>query len=258
MATTVQEKMQMLSDPKLVAKEISGWMSDYAKATGKKSLVIGVSGGVDSAVCYRLSMMTGLAVHPIFLPRDLIQAEVLMPLVQELLIPDDISPVTNEIEVLSWSKPLQPFPEEDQGGGLRALGNFHARIRMAALYYYSELFDGLVVGTTNMSEWYIGYFTKWGDGGVDIEPIQGLLKSEVYQLGAEGFDNPVPKSILSTPPSAGLWSGQTDEGEMGFTYDQLEDHIMGRGDDLPLDVAERIISLHESTNHKRDPVPPPR
>jgi NAD+ synthase len=238
----------MLSNPKEVALEISEWMKGKAAEAGRDGFVVGISGGIDSAVAYRLAQMTGLRVQPIFLPKDREQDERLRPLVEELC---GFVPVKIFIDELVDLEALPYIHESDRRK--LAYGNVAARARMTSLYYMAEYFQCIVVGTTNAAEWYIGYYTKYGDGGVDIEPICGLSKHEVYQLGREGFDVPVPDSILNVAPSANLWPGQTDEGELGYTYDQLDAYIQGKEPmTVPLGVQVKIDATHDKTEHKRN------
>jgi NAD+ synthase len=135
--------------------------------------------------------------------------------------------------------------------GLKALvplANVKPRMRMAALYLVANSLNYLVAGTGNRSELTIGYFTKHGDGGVDILPIGGLLKSEVFTL-ARGLG--VPDRIVDKPPSAGLWQGQTDENEMGFTYADLERYLVDGPDTVAPALAMRIERLVRASEHKR-------
>jgi NAD+ synthase len=126
--------------------------------------------------------------------------------------------------------------------------NIKPRLRMTTLYFIANSLNYLVAGTGNRSEIALGYYTKYGDGGVDLLPIGGLLKSEVRALARELN---VPAPIIDKPPSAGLWIGQTDEAEMGFTYDALERYLtQGRGA-VPASVADRIEQLRASSEHKR-------
>lgn len=238
----------MLNDPRGLAENVSIWLRSFMSQASKDTFVLGVSGGLDSAVAFRLAQMTGLRIQPIFLPKHVAQAERIGPRVKELLGTESDRLITNEIEMLSWIRPLVAFTDEQRKA--KAIGNFHARIRMATLYYYAELFGGIVLGTTNLPEWHVGYFTKWGDGAVDCEPLRSLLKEEVYQLGREGFDVPVPDSILDVAPSAELWNGQTDEDEMGFTYADIDAFLDGR-DGVSSEVVAKIQALHEATGHKR-------
>jgi len=141
-------------------------------------------------------------------------------------------------------------------GGELPVANLKPRLRMMTLYYYSNRLDYLVVGAGNKSELMTGYFTKYGDGGVDILPLGGLLKTEVRELAQELG---VPEEIRAKPPSAGLWSGQTDEGELGITYQELDRTLQmvdtgekGEPDDESL---SRVRELIEQSQHKRAPIP---
>ena len=116
---------------------------------------------------------------------------------------------------------------------------------MCALYYYSNTYSMLVVGTSNRTEREIGYFTKHGDGAADILPIGALLKREVYELAAY-LD--VPDNVMKKEPSAGLWAGQTDEGELGISYDLLDSYLAG--ETVPPDVSERIDEMRRAAKHK--------
>jgi NAD+ synthase len=125
---------------------------------------------------------------------------------------------------------------------------------MASLYYIANAMNYLVAGTGNRSEIALGYYTKYGDGGVDLLPIGGLLKSEVYALARELG---VPDPLIKKAPTAGLWVGQTDEAEMGFSYDTLEKYLTGGASAVPADVATRIARMQAASDHKRalPPIP---
>ena len=132
--------------------------------------------------------------------------------------------------------------------------NVKPRLRMTTLYFVANRLNYLVAGTGNRCEIAIGYFTKYGDGGSDVLPIGNLLKSEVRAMAAQLG---VPQPIIDKAPSAGLWIGQTDEAEMGFTYDMLELYLTKGADAVPADVAKRIAALHAASAHKRKTAPIP-
>ena len=134
------------------------------------------------------------------------------------------------------------------------LANVKPRMRMATLYFLANSLNYLVAGTGNRSELAIGYFTKYGDGGVDLLPVGHLLKSEVRALARELG---VPASIIEKPPSAGLWPGQTDEVEMGFTYADLENYLTGGPETVAPALAMRIERLVRASEHKRTTPPTP-
>ncbi|MBA2258997.1 MAG: NAD(+) synthase, partial [Acidobacteria bacterium] len=122
------------------------------------------------------------------------------------------------------------------------------RLRMTSLYFVANSLNYLVAGTGNRTELTIGYFTKYGDGGVDILPIGSLLKSDVRAVARELR---IPESIIEKPPSAGLWQGQTDESEMGFTYAELERYLKDGRSAVPPALAERIERMAHASDHKR-------
>ena len=133
-----------------------------------------------------------------------------------------------------------------------AIANLKPRLRMITLYYHANKMNYLVVGTGNKSEAVMGYCTKYGDAGVDLLPLGGLLKSQVRELAKEMG---VPSEIIEKPPSAGLWAGQTDEEEMGITYEELDKVILAleKNDCSGLDgkLVEKVKQKMQETVHKR-------
>jgi NAD+ synthase len=140
-----------------------------------------------------------------------------------------------------------------------AKANLKPRLRMTSLYALAQTRNYLVAGTGNRSELMVGYFTKYGDGGVDVEPLGGLYKRQVYQLARELG---VPQPILDRPPSAGLWVGQTDEGEMGITYNELDAVLAAIDADEADEVEPKLLSkvqrMMAATAHKRAMPPMPK
>jgi NAD+ synthase len=126
--------------------------------------------------------------------------------------------------------------------------NIKPRLRMTSLYFIANSLNYLVAGTGNRSEITLGYYTKYGDGGCDVLPIGALLKSEVRSLARELS---VPMAIIEKAPSAGLWIGQTDEAEMGFSYDTLEKYLNEGPSSVPRETADRIEQLIRASGHKR-------
>jgi NAD+ synthase len=220
-----------------------------AKASGA---VVGISGGIDSAVVAALCVraLGKQRVLGLLLPEERPTAEALLT-VRWLDIPSRtvrIGPMANAVVKGGPKRPSQ-----------NALGNVKARLRMVLLYLEANQNGRLVVGTGNKSELLVGYFTKHGDGGVDILPIGDLYKTQVRAL-AEVLG--VPESIRSLIPTAGLYPGQTDEGELGISYEKLDSILMGielrleRGQiakraDVPLSEVERIAARVRSAVHKR-------
>jgi NAD+ synthase len=147
---------------------------------------------------------------------------------------------------------LKVLPEDkiDPDASRLAQANIKARLRMLTLYYFANRLKYIVVGAGNRDELAIGYFTKYGDGGVDIQPLGNLLKGELKELAR--FLG-VPEPIINKPPSADLWEGQTDEGELGFGYDEL-DRYLATGK-ASAEIKKRIESMTRATEHKRQPPP---
>jgi NAD+ synthase len=220
------------------------------KNANKDGCIVGVSGGVDSAVIvslcklafpqstYGLSMPCSLKINSDSTKRAL--------------------ELCNNLKVELFKEDISPRLTIKDNSTSLSLGNYYARQRMANLYFYAENLHLLVIGTDNKSENYIGYFTKYGDGGVDINPIGQYYKSEVYEL-AKYLG--VPKSILEAAPSAELWDGQTDETEIGMTYDELESCIKWLSlnlnsrhvtkPDMTHDKINLVNRLHKVSEHKR-------
>jgi NAD+ synthase len=211
----VQQALSLEIDPEWTRNKITEFIHTEIHAAGFQRAVIGVSGGVDSAVaCYLTAEALGpqnvLAIH---MPYETTTNEALehAGLVIEATKVNEITvPITDMVDPL-----FAQFPEADR---VRR-GNAMARARMIVLYDQSVAFDGLVVGTGNKTEILLGYTTLYGDSACALIPLGDLYKTQVRQLArAIG----VPEAIIAKPPSADLWVGQTDEGEMGFTYQDVD------------------------------------
>lgn len=206
-----------LQDPVQVVDQIISFIkSTYAKANKTKA-VIAVSGGLDSAVSLTLltKALGEQAVFPVLLPfqdQDMSDAK-------EIVEWNNISvDNTKEISITGVVDQLERTLFFGSGDKLR-LGNMMARTRMIAVYDLAKSLDALVCGTENKSEHHLGYFTRFGDGASDLEPLLGLYKTQVRQL-AKHLE--IPQEIIDKDPSAGLWQGQVDEDELGFTYDDAD------------------------------------
>ncbi len=236
-----------------VADHLVRWLRQETHAAGASGLVLGLSGGVDSAVVGRLARRAFPDTH----------LALILPIHSERRDVEDARLVVAEFHLHARELPLDPVydafaralgadPHEEARPDL-ALANLKARIRMAAIYYFANRLRYLVVGTGNRSELTLGYFTKYGDGGVDLLPLGHLVKSEVVRL-AEHLG--VPRSIIDKPPSAGLWRGLTDEKELGFTYEDLEEFLLGGG--VPGPIRDKIEARRRAHAHKlRTPKMPP-
>jgi NAD+ synthase len=248
------------------AEAIAAWMRQQVAAAHARGFVVGLSGGIDSAVVARLCQLaTPGAVVGVLLPchsdpRDQADARLVaehfkLPTVTMALeSPFDALLDIGKAAVAEAARQL-PAEEAVPPDDLRArmpLANVKPRLRMASLYFVANRFNYLVAGTGNRCELAIGYFTKYGDGGVDLLPIGRLLKSEVRAMAR---DLGVPASIIEKPPSAGLWMGQTDESEMGFTYADLEAYLDKGPDAVAPAVAMKIERLMRASEHKRTLAP---
>jgi NAD+ synthase len=227
--------------------KIVNWIKKQVKISGAKGIVLGLSGGVDSSVVAALSKeaVGKNRVLGLFLPchsqrQDLEDAKIVA---QKLDIKTKFIDLSRIYDNLVRILPV---------AGSLARANLKPRLRMLVLYYFANKLNYLVCGTGNKSELRVGYFTKHGDGATDILPIGDLLKREVrrmaYVLG-------IPKYTITKPPTAGLWAGQTDEGEMGLTYVQLDD-ILERMDKkrkqaLPKEKVDKVKKMIKRSEHKR-------
>ena len=205
-----------------LTNKLSSWIKDKVIETKTKGVVFGLSGGIDSAVvailCKKVFPKSILAlIIPCFsLETDIDDA---LEIIKKFSIPYkiiDLSEIYNSfVSLLSDTK-------EEKSSFKLEEANIKPRLRMITLYYFANKLNYLVVGTGNKSEIMVGYSTKYGDGGVDILPLGNLLKSQVKELAKY---LKVPKKIISKPPSAGLWKGQTDEKEIGVSYEQLDRYL---------------------------------
>ncbi len=237
------------------------WLQEQVDTAGSHGLVVGLSGGVDSAVVARLSQLAMPdRTLGVLLPchSDAHDARDARLVAERFDIPTITVPLEPTYDVLVKSADvaldtlhLAPPRSPQKTDDLRAqvpIANVKPRLRMTTLYFVANRLNYLVAGTGNRSELAIGYFTKYGDGGVDLLPLGSLVKSQVWAL-ARDLDIPAP--VITKAPSAGLWLGQTDEAEMGFTYADLEKYLMDGARSVSRDVADRIERLARASEHKR-------
>ncbi len=248
-----------------VIDHIVDWLRDYALGAKCRGFVIGVSGGIDSAVTSTLCAKTGLELlcleMPIHQDRDQITRAVMHMAWLKEHFPRtsrervDLSPVYDSL--------IESLPKS-VGDGQRemALANTRARLRMTTLYYFAALKGYLVAGTGNKVEDFgIGFYTKYGDGGVDLSPIADLMKSEVYELGRELG---IGRDIMEAAPTDGLWGdSRTDQDQIGASYPELEWAMNtledGRNLDDLSDREKQVIAIYKKHNtanqHKMVPIP---
>jgi len=249
-------------DYNLLADEIAGWLRDRLAESGAERFVLGLSGGVDSATVCGLCVRAAGAekVLGVIMPSnsDPIDAEHAALVAKEFDVETvrvDLTPATDALFA------ALPSPEHSsQERATLAVANVRPRLRMTTLYFLANARGGIVVGTGNKSEALIGYYTKYGDGGVDLLPILDLYKHEVRSVAtAIG----VPQAIITKSPSAGLWPGQTDEAEIGMSYDQLDAALstLKRGttelnhQELDSALIAKVERMHQNSAHKREPIP---
>lgn len=215
--------MKKISDMKVETEKIVNFIKTTFREKGFEKAVIGISGGIDSTVTAYLTVQA--------LGKDNVKG-ILLPCSEQHDIEDSMSVVKAlgiQYEIINIGSIVKDFettsmPEHQNGNKSLALriGNVKARTRMIVLYDKASYYNGLVVGTSNKTELYLGYFTIYGDGACALEPIGHLLKTEVFILGKY---LKIPKAIVEKAPSAGLWKGQTDEQELGFKYKDIDNFI---------------------------------
>ncbi|MEC5394986.1 NAD(+) synthase [Bergeyella sp. RCAD1439] len=248
-----------------IIEHIVAWLRDYARKAGVKGYVIGVSGGVDSGVVSTLCAMTGLEVlaleMPIRQPEDQVSRaqEHIRFLTDKYPNVRGMTVDLNEaFEALYRTFDVQDgqYPSEKL-----AFANTRSRLRMLTLYYYGQINGLLVCGTGNKVEDFgIGFYTKYGDGGVDVSPIADLYKTEVYAL-ARALD--LPESIKNAIPTDGLWDvDRTDEQQIGATYPELEAIQKEWGTKTEADYEGRSLEvfrifsrMNKAAQHKMNPIP---
>jgi len=245
---------------KLVIDHITDWLRNYSKSTKTKGFVIGISGGVDSALTSVLAAKTGLPITCIAMPIYQKKTEIERAKRHIKWLKKNYLNVTSlTLELTSiYNKFMSTVTINEEKNQL-ALANSRARLRMITLYYFSQSKNSLVLGTGNKIEDFgIGFFTKYGDGGVDISPIADLLKSEVYTLAKELNIN---NDILIAEPTDGLWDEErTDENQIGATYPELEWAMQFKEEQEPLsrrqeDVLRIYKRLHKMNQHKMNKIP---
>jgi len=235
-----------------LTEQLVSWIREYISAANARGAVVGISGGIDSSVVSVLckhafpNSTLGLIMPCHSISTD---AEHAYAVANKFQIPTRLIDLGNTFDALLRVLPGQ---ESDPVTRKAAEANIKPRLRMTTLYYFAARLHYLVAGSGNKCELEIGYFTKHGDGGVDILPIGNLVKSQVCSL-AEHLG--IPRQIIDKPPSAGLWEGQTDEQEMGLTYEQLDLYCTtGQADEAVRGKIEGRIALNK---HKRAMPPIP-
>jgi NAD+ synthase len=227
------------------------WLRERVNEAGVKGLLVGISGGIDSAVVTHLIKRAfpdnslGVIMPCKSNPNDQQDA---LKVVESSGIDHVVVDLTEPHNILfsTVEKKLKEKGSWNEEAARLGDANLRARLRMSTLYTVGNNYGYLVTGTDNAAEWFTGYFTKFGDGGVDLVPLVHITKGEVREMA---IYLGVPEDVITKHPSAGLWEGQTDENEMGTTYDRIDAYL--KGHEVPDKDKEIIEKLHERSHHKR-------
>ena len=244
------KKMNRISNYKNLSNRIVNWMEDYIKSSNLNCFVVGVSGGIDSAVVSTLASETkynvialGMPIHQDPNQQSLSDAHLRWLSGKYINVKAEKIDLTNTFE--TFRKDLEGYATDKH-----ALANTRSRLRMMTLYQFAGQYKGIVVGTGNKVEDYgVGFYTKYGDGGVDIAPIADLYKTEVWELGKHlGVDS----RIVEAKPTDGLWDDKrTDEDQLGASYTELEEAMeYGTGS-----AVEVLKKFNTQNKHKMEPIP---
>jgi NAD+ synthase len=230
---------------------IQKWISEYLKNANAQKLVLGLSGGIDSAVTAALCAraLGEKKIYGLIMPCQSLSSDIkdAMMIAEDLCINYEIIDLNPVYKLFLKTVALKSDSNKI------AESNLKPRLRMVTLYYFSQSIGNcFVVGTGNRAEIALGYFTKYGDGGVDFEPLGNLYKSEVRALAKVVR---IPAKIIKKPPSAGLWPGQTDEGEIGLSYDIIDEILYRIDNGLDFDGlkaknVEKVRKLMRKAEHK--------
>ena len=233
-----------------LADRLVSWIKDQANAAGCKGVVAGMSGGIDSSVVAALCKRAfpdnclGVLMPCYSCAEDAEHAELVAG---KFNIPTRVVALDSVLDALLG---VLPRSGETPDCSQRVKANFKARLRMITLYYFANQLGYMVVGSGNRSELAVGYFTKYGDGGVDILPLGNLVKEQVKELARLLG---IPPEIIDKPPSAGLWPGQTDEDELGFSYEELDRYLV-TGQASP-ELKAKLEARVAASAHKNRPPP---
>lgn len=237
------------------AGKIAVWIKEVVNNNHRKGVVLGMSGGIDCCVVARLCQLAGVDIHLVMMPygKDMANSKShahAMELIHKFSFPYHIYDIQPTVDAMVTKNDFFLSMATPSNTEL-SLANIRPRVRMTYLYQLAQLGSMFVAGTGNMAERTVGYFTKWGDGACDFNPLAMLTKQEVYTL-ARYLE--VPDSIIEKKPSAGLWEGQTDEDELGMTYAQIDRYIFdGTSGDKEADaLIEKRIAF---SAHKFAPIP---
>lgn len=225
--------------------EIGEWIKKIVKEARAQGVVIGMSGGVDCSVVARLCQEANINIQLVIMPdgdnmKKTKSYEHAIELINKFNFKYHVFNIKPAVDALTINEKTENFK--------LAHANIRPRIRMTYLYQYAQMNNLLVIGTGNLSERTVGYFTKWGDGACDLNPLANITKKEVYILANY---LKIPDSIINKKPSADLWEGQNDETEIGITYEKIDDFILNKS----IENDNLIKSKNAKILHKLKPIP---
>lgn len=237
-------------------QEIGKWIESCVQNANAKGVVLGMSSGVDCSTVARLCQTAGINTHLVLMPygEDMNKSKNYsdaMELINKFNFDYHIFDIKSAVDSLKISTESDILKDVNKIDVELSKANIRPRVRMTYLYQYAQINNLLVIGTGNLSECTVGYFTKWGDGACDINPMRMITKREVYILAKH---LQVPDCIINKKPSAGLWEGQTDEAELGITYKQIDEFIL-KGTSGDEEVDDLIRRKNEKAMHKLNQIP---
>lgn len=232
-----------MENVEMVINKLVDWLQNYVGNANADGVIFGLSGGIDSAVIAGISKLA--------FPDSCLG--LIMPchsnIIDEqhgLVVANALNLKTIKVDLTNTFDTLMESAEIEIENKL-ALANIKPRLRMTTLYFYGQSYNYLVLGSSNKSEFQVGYFTKHADNGADLLPLASFVKGEIIEI-AKCLE--IPDIIITKPPTAGLWVNQTDEDEMGFSYEVL-DHYIKTGEG-PEEIIRKIDNMHQTTAHKRE------
>ena len=234
------------SNVEFYVNKIIVWINDRIKSVGCRGVVLGMSGGIDCSVVASLCRKAGIDTHLVMMPYgdDMANSKSYahsMELIEKFNFPYHVYDIKPAVDAIAITEKIQEFETSEENMAL-SQANIRPRVRMTYLYRLAQQGGRFVAGTGNLAERTVGYFTKWGDGACDFNPLAMMTKQEVYTLARYLG---VPDCIINKKPSAGLWEGQTDEEELGMTYAQIDAFILNgsSGDEAVDRLIEKRISM---------------
>lgn len=254
----MEEKKFMITNDnvKEYVINITRWIKKNVENAGVNGVVLGMSGGVDCSTVARLCQEADVDTHLIMMPygntmNKLKSYKCAMELINNFHFNYSVFDIKSTVDSLAITEESKVIKKSNNTNLKLVYANLRPRVRMTYLYQYAGINNLLVIGTGNLSERTVGYFTKWGDGACDLNPLANITKKEVYILAKY---LKVPDSIINKKPSAELWEGQTDEGELGITYEKIDKFILsgttGNEEDDNVIKIKKKMALH-----KLDPIP---